>query len=274
MTVVNMVTSDSAAATSSRVSVRACFLGQSIAIQALRDAAAVTLSPLVLAMEPEGHVVVFNYGVVVMFGLVKAVEKEFLATLMPHIQMAFAEPETEDAEIEITVTNAGKVQDGLIFMESLDLPRLQIVAEVMAKSVVLAHYEVEAAAVFDKIEPYAAGLQQQQQPSIQGNRLLKQIGQTLLIRHKIIGRVEIIEKPELLWDYPDLDLLYRRLEDEYEIRERHSVLERKLDLVSSTVETVLDLQRQKIGLRLELYVVILIVVEVLLSLYELFFHTN
>jgi uncharacterized Rmd1/YagE family protein len=41
-------------------------------------------------------------------------------------------------------------------------------------------------------------------------------------------------------------------------------------LVSRTAETVLDLQRHQTGLRLEWYVVLLIVVEVLLSLYDLF----
>jgi uncharacterized Rmd1/YagE family protein len=136
--------------------------------------------------------------------------------------------------------------------------------------VVLACYEIGAAAVFDRIEPYAVELQRQHRTSVQGEQLLKQIGQTLMIQHKIVGRVEIVDKPELLWEYPDLDPLYHRLEDEYEIRERHSALERKLDLVSRTAETVLDLQRHQTGLRLEWYVVVLIVLEVLLSLYDVF----
>ncbi|WP_228039933.1 hypothetical protein [Nodosilinea sp. LEGE 07088] len=41
-------------------------------------------------------------------------------------------------------------------------------------------------------------------------------------------------------------------------------------LVSRIAETVLDRQRHCTGLRLEWYVVLLIVVEVLLSLYDLF----
>jgi uncharacterized Rmd1/YagE family protein len=225
---------------------------------------------MVVPIGNEGQGVLFSYGAAVLFGLTDEAQQAFIATLKPHIANPFDQPETEAATIRLASNSSGKVQDGLIFLSTLDGERLQIVADVMAKSVVLAHYEIGAAAVFDRIEPYAADLQSQQRTSVQGEQLLKQIGQTLMIQHKIVGRVEIVDKPELLWEYPDLDPLYHRLEDEYEIRDRHSALERKLDLVSRTAETVLDLQRHQTGLRLEWYVVLLIVVEVLLSLYDLF----
>ncbi|NJL44927.1 MAG: RMD1 family protein [Leptolyngbyaceae cyanobacterium SM2_3_12] len=250
--------------------VGAYFLGQVIDLGAFSEGPAKPSSPLIVTLAEQTHGVLFDYGAVVLFGFTKAAETQFLAELKPHITAPFDQPETEAVAIQIGPGSDGKVQNGLILMSTFDLPRLQLIAEVMAKSVVLAHYEVGAAAVFDRIEPYAAELQHSRQTRQQGKQLLKQIGQTLMIQHKIVGRVEIVDKPELLWEYPELDLLYQRLEDEYEIRERHTALERKLDLVSRTAETVLDLQRQSTGLRLEVYVVLLIVVEVLLSLYELF----
>ena len=36
----------------------------------------------------------------------------------------------------------------------------------------------------------------------------------------LIGRVEIEDKPDILWDQPELERLYARLEDEYELHER------------------------------------------------------
>ncbi|MGF1568098.1 MAG: RMD1 family protein [Nodosilinea sp.] len=253
-----------------QVPVRAYFIGQSIRLEALRTGTAAPTSPLILTAGSAAYGVLFAYGVVVVFGLSETAADGFLANIKPHVEMPFDQPETETVTIQIAPGHDGKVQDEQVLLSILDLPRLQIVAEVMAKSVVLAHYELGAAAVFDRIEPYALELQSQRPPYLQGDQLLKQIGNTLMIQHKIIGRVEIVDKPELLWEYPQLDLLYQRLEDEYEIQERHSVLERKLDLVSRTAETVLDLQRHRTGLRLEWYVVILIVAEVLLSLYDVF----
>ena len=86
-----------------------------------------------------------------------------------------------------------------------------------------------------------------------------------------MGRVEIAEKPDLVWDNPDLDRLYERLAGEYELRERDLALTRKLDLVSKTSELYLDLIHNRQSLRVEWYIVILILFEIALSLYAMFF---
>lgn len=254
------------------VKVQALFLGQSIDLRPFTKTVPMAVSPLMVEAGTQGCAVLFDYGAAVLFGLPAVEQAKFLQDIQSLIEGAFEDPETEDAVIQLAPDNVGKVEDGIILLSSFDIPGVQIVAEVMAKSVVLAQYEMGAAKVFDRIEPFAISLQNPRQTRQQGVELLKQIGNTLMIQHKIVGRVEIIDKPELLWEYPDLDRLYLRLEDEYEIRERHSALERKLDLVSKTAETALDLQQQRTGLRLELYVVFLIVVEILLSLYDLVFR--
>jgi uncharacterized Rmd1/YagE family protein len=72
-----------------------------------------------------------------------------------------------------------------------------------------------------------------------------------------------------LWEHPELDRLYVRLADEYELRDRDRALDRKLEIVSNTVETLLGLVQTRSSTRVEWYIVALIVVEVLLSLYPL-----
>ena len=91
----------------------------------------------------------------------------------------------------------------------------------------------------------------------------------LLSEHNLVGRVEVIDKPEIIWEHPNLERLYLRMEDEFEIRERHLALERKLNLVSHTAQTVLEVLQSRHTQRLEWYVVILILVEILLSLVQL-----
>jgi hypothetical protein len=56
-----------------------------------------------------------------------------------------------------------------------------------------------------------------------------------------------------------------------EIVLREATLERKLDLISRTVETLVDLLQNKRSLRVEWYIVALIVFEILLTLYQLLF---
>jgi uncharacterized Rmd1/YagE family protein len=251
------------------VKVRAYFLGQQIDLHPFTQTSALAIDPLMVNISSNGCIVLFDYGVAVLFGLSSVEEAKFLADIQGLIVSPFATPETEEATIALVPVNDGKVENGVILLSQFDVPILQLVGHVLAKSVVLAQYEKASAQVFDQIEPYAISLQQRKLVRQRSGDLLKQIGNSLLIQHKIVGRVEIVDKPELLWEYPELDRLYARMEDEYEIRERHAALERKLELVSRTAETALDIQQQNMGLRLEWYVVILIIIEVMLSLYKL-----
>jgi uncharacterized Rmd1/YagE family protein len=86
----------------------------------------------------------------------------------------------------------------------------------------------------------------------------------------MVGRAAVAEKPELLWDHPELEGLFIRLEDEFEIKERHVTLGQKLDVITSTAQTLVQLQEGRHGLRLELYIVLLIVFEIGLTLYDMF----
>jgi uncharacterized Rmd1/YagE family protein len=251
---------------------RALFLGERLNLRALENTDCLATGPLAVTAGEQGCAVFFRYGAIVLFGLGPVEEVSFLMQLAPLVLEPFTSRETEEVILRLEPTGAGRVENGTIWIQEFSIQCLQIVADVLAKSVVLAHYEAGTASVFDQIEPFAAGLQRSTKNERWGKELLRQLGRTLSIQHKIVGRVEIIDKPELLWDSPELERLYGRLEDEYEIRERHLALERKLDLISRTAETVLDLMQHNTVLRVEWYVVILIVVEILLSLYDLFFQ--
>ncbi|HQB45444.1 MAG TPA: RMD1 family protein, partial [Polyangiaceae bacterium] len=139
------------------------------------------------------------------------------------------------------------------------------------RSVTLAESEASVASVFDTIEPLAHALQRGAARSRQANELLRHIGGTLIIQHKMVGRVRVEESPELLWEFPHLERLYRRLFEEYELRERHSALERKLALISRTAETLLGLLHHRSSMRVEWYIVILIVAEILIMVGEILF---
>jgi uncharacterized Rmd1/YagE family protein len=160
------------------------------------------------------------------------------------------------------------IDGGEIVVKAYNVERIQLIADVMAKSVVLDHYETGIARNFDLIEPLAEQWHHKGKTGRKAAELIRHIGDTLLIQSKMVARAEVAEKPELLWENPDLEGLYLRLEDEYELRERHHALERKLDLISRTATTMLDLLHHHQGIRVEWYIVILIVLEIFISLWE------
>jgi uncharacterized Rmd1/YagE family protein len=254
------------------VSVQAFFLGERIDLKSLTAGDRLAVLPLVIKAGESGFAVLFRYGAVVLCNLTASEVSQFLDDLKPAITEPFAEPETETAELQINLGEAFRIKHGTIFLDSFTVENLQVVADVLAKSVVLAHYEASIANYFHRIAPLAADLHHQGPGGRQDKELLRHIGDTLLIQHKMVGLVAMGEKPETLWERPELERLYSRMEDEYEISERHLALQRKLELISRTAETVLDLLQRNSSQRVEWYIVILIVVEILLTLYDMFFQ--
>jgi uncharacterized Rmd1/YagE family protein len=86
----------------------------------------------------------------------------------------------------------------------------------------------------------------------------------------MVGRVAVSDKPDVLWDRPELERLYARLTDEFEIPDRFEAVESKLDLIGRTIQTAVNLVQSRRSHRVEWYIVILIVCEIVLTLYEMF----
>jgi uncharacterized Rmd1/YagE family protein len=248
--------------------VRALFVGQRLDLKVFEHTDQLADHPLTIRAGTAGIAVLFRYGVVVCIGLQPAEQVGFLEDLRRLIREPIEEPVSDEVELLLAEGQPEGMQQGRVRLQAFDLERLQLVADVLAKSVVLAHYESRLAEQFDQIEPLAQRLRHGRGVGRQGKELLVHIGDILAIEAKMIGRVEVTEKPELLWDHPQHDRLYLRLEDEYELTERHAALDRKLSLLSRTAETVLSILQDKRTLRVEWYITILIVIEIFITLGE------
>ena len=250
-----------------RVEAYAILLGQRLNIKALRQIPKLGDGPLVVEAGESGCAVLFRYGVAVLIGLKGIEQANFLSMMSDYVVEPFAKPETESTFIILRAEEEEAVLPDAIRVRAFDLDRVQVIADVLAKSLALSYHESQIADTFDRIEPLSAEMQTKGHP---GNRrardLLKHIGTTLSIQRRMAGQVEVQDKPDFLWDKPqELERLYARLEDEYEIKERHSALKEKLELIYRTAETMLGLLQDRRSLHVEWYIVILIVFDIVLS---------
>ena len=251
------------------VDVHAVFIGQRLDMKALEQGRRLSAPPYVIRAGQNGYAVLFRYGVVVMFGLNAVEEAAFLQEMHPFIIDPLETQADEDGHIQLDPERAEAVMPDYVRLQQFDIQRLQLVADILAKSAVLTHYELRIGHSFDRIEPIARQMQANGRPSNRASRnLLKHIGATLAIQRKMAGHVEITEKPELLWENPELERLFNRLEDDYEIKERHQSLVQKLDIIHKTAETMLGVLEDAKALRAEWYIVILIVFDIALHLAE------
>lgn len=247
---------------------RALLLGDRLDLKLFKLADCLATTPLTLEVDADGGIaVLFRYGVVVLFGVKTLDEVRFVESLKPLLTNPYPAPEMEDVDIHCGMNGIG-VQSGAISLDEFSLEKLQVIADALSKNLVLSLYEKKVAGEFDKIEPLAQELAAYGRVSAGSRKLLSKIGHMLLIEHRMVGRAEIGDKPETLWDFPQLGGLYASLEDEFELKERQLALDRKLGLISDTAQTLADVWDNRQLHKLEWYVIGLILFEIVLSLYE------
>jgi uncharacterized Rmd1/YagE family protein len=228
-------------------------------------------TPLAVRVGSNGLAVMFRYGVAVFIGMSADEEAELLERLRPRTFGRLTPYEEEWAKIRV----AGEGEEpipagGPILIRELSLERLLLVADALAKSVVLARDEKQVTQVFDIIEPFSRELARAGRSSKNRSELLKLLGNALLVQTNVSGRIAVGEKPDVLWDRPDLERLYARLNDEYELSERVEILNRKLAVIADTATALADIVDAKRALRLELIVIFLIAFEIVVTGYEIF----
>lgn len=220
-----------------------------------------------------GVAVLFRYGAAVFFDAAPAGIADYLRQITPQIRQAFAPADRETELLEIRVEppkESGRetIEGNTLVLAEVTLEKLQLVADIMAKSVSLAHHEKNIERQFERIEPFAVNLDHWGRGSRAGRELLQHLGGALLAEHRVVAGARIDDSPELLWDHPELERLWARLRDEFEIRERAAALHGKLALISRTAETALDLMQHRRALRVEWAIVGLIVFEIVLTLVQ------
>ncbi len=249
------------------LTVRALLLGDRLDTGGLERSDMISTTPFAFRIDDHGFAALFRYGVVVLAGLSPVEEDDFLRKLEPRVSGRLGRLEDEVAQVRLDSEKDDHIPPGgTISLREFSSERLLVIADALAKSVALAQHERQVSAVFDVIDPLARDLARDGRLPRRRKAIIQLIGESLLVDHRMAGRVAVEDKPDILWDRPDLERLYARLEDEYELKERGSTLARKIEVVRDTAHALTDLIDTQRSLRLEAAIVLLIVYEVLFAI--------
>lgn len=258
---------------SPRISVKALLLGDRIDTTGLERHEVLSTTPLAFRIEGGSFVVLFRYGVVVLFGMAPQQEDEILRSLEGRVVGRFVPREEESALIEIAPDKDEQVTPaGIISLKALLAEHVLIIADAVATNLILARDERNVSAVFDVIEPLARDLAEHGRTPGSRRTIMKHIGNALLVQQRVSGLVAVAEKPDVLWERPDLERFYARLVDEYELKERADLLTRKLTVISDTGQALADIIDTERSLRLERIIIVLILLEIIFTVYQMAFH--
>jgi uncharacterized Rmd1/YagE family protein len=247
---------------------RAVILGERLDHRGLGPGGTAMADPVPIAVPAPITAFAFRWGAVVMFGANPAEEASLLAALAPRITNPADSLAEETALIALGAERDGVDAEGVIQLCNSAPERLAVVADALAKSAALAQQEARIAGALDRLEPAVADLRAAGRLRFSSRALHRQIGHALSAHSRNLARVEAADKPEVLWDHPELERLHARLSDEYELSERGTALERKLGWIGDSIQTLLSLLQARRALGLEAAVVVLVGIEVAFTLYE------
>jgi uncharacterized Rmd1/YagE family protein len=260
------MTSDTAEPT---IRVRAMQLAERIELKGLERGDQFSNNPLAFPAGTGGTVALFRFGAAVFFGMNPVEEEEVIRGLGGRLIEPPGERETETAAILVRTGTDDQVSaSGTIELRNAAPERLLLVAEAMAVSVALAHDERRIGEAFDRVEPIASSLKHRRLLAGSQSDLMAQIGEALLIQQRLAGRVEMADRPDVLWDHPELERLWAKLADEYDLAPRARAIGQKLEVIRETAGTMGELLSTRTSHRLEWYIIALIAFEIVLSLYD------
>jgi uncharacterized Rmd1/YagE family protein len=249
--------------------VRALQLAERIDLKGLERADQFSSNPLAFKVAGGGTAVLFRFGAAVFVGMNPLEEERIIRELETRLIEPLAERENETAQIVVRADGEDQtLPSGVVVLKSDSPERLLLVAEALAMTVTLAYDERRIAQAFDRVVPIASSLKRRKLLVGSQGDLVEQIGEALLIQQRLAGRVELADRPDVLWDHPELERLWGKLTDEYDLGPRARAIGQKLEVVRETADTMGDLLSTRTSHRLEWYIIILICLELLLGVFN------
>jgi uncharacterized Rmd1/YagE family protein len=251
---------------------RALQIGERIDIKGLERADSFSKNPLAFRTPQGGTVVLFKTGTAVFINMSPVSEEDTIRELGSRVGEPLGEREIETAQIVVgtdddSVTNAGVIQ-----LKSADQERLLLVAEVLAGSVSMAYDERTVGGAFEHVGRVAQSFKKRTLPGANRHEILEQLGEALTIQSRLAGRIGMVDKPDVLWDHPELERLWAKLIDEFDLKSRANAISQKLVVIRDGADTLGSLLATRTSHRLELYIIALIALEIIISLVDRVWH--
>lgn len=221
--------------------------------------------------EPAGKSVhLFPFGCMVTFAMAhhEAVDLVgYLRRLEPKLQDP-QEPYIDDCRLEIGAPSL-EIRDDHVGVPSLQDWMPGILSTVLSKSVALERVESEIVKLLDDAEPVVQELASGRiSPS--DTKISGLAGRILSFRIDTVAYIQLLDKPDAAWDNIEAEEMYGRLAQFFELHDRYEKIQAKSAVLMDLTEVVTTYAHHHRGMRLEWAIILLIVFEILISLFEIF----
>lgn len=220
--------------------------------------------PLVLRLLKDQYAVLTRFGAVSFWNVSGKLRRQFLKELQPYANSKKPSyPYDEDTKV-LVGSGAERVTFEKVYVADLDLGKIKIISYVLSQSVALERYEEEIETSLSEVGGIVEGLKAVGKAPMSEKELLKQIGRVLSVKQIAVSHLALFDKPEEVWELPELEKLYGLMGSEYELRVRFEVLDKKINYLSDISQMLMNFLAEKRNAFLEIVIIILIAIDIVL----------
>jgi uncharacterized Rmd1/YagE family protein len=208
-----------------------------------------------------GEAWVFDYGVIVFWGVEDEERKSVLDKIEPFIEGVAFKFEVENFRFQLE-SSQDRIHQDTVFLSSNERLARLAVSHAMAQSIKLNVFEEEAQRTIQKTRHIPRSLAKSGRITLSRRNTAKMRGELFSTKSDIILNYGLLDTPELFWEYPQLETLYEITARYLEIRTRVAALSNKLETIHELFEMLDNEQKHQHSSKLEWIIILLIAIEV------------
>ncbi|KAA8907343.1 hypothetical protein FN846DRAFT_947405 [Sphaerosporella brunnea] len=213
-------------------------------------------------------VFLFQYGVVVIWGMTVEEERRFLKEIAKFENEKLAEEDVQVENFNFYVTSSYQpriyndfitLKDGRNYMVKLSI------SHAIAQSVKISLFEDLVDNTIEDTKQIPSGIAESGKVKMSRRDIMKHIGELFILRININLQGSVLDSPELMWAEPQLEPVYQAARSYLEINQRLSLLNQRLDVISDLLQMLKEQMSHSQGEHLEWIVIVLIAAEILVA---------
>ena len=210
-----------------------------------------------------GECWVFDYGVLVFWGVDEDTKQGFLQKIKQHAVQLQDKQEFEEFHFAVNAEQLAISSDSLRLDNDLPLTRLAA-SHAFAQSAKLSGFESQVLRVIEDNEYIPRSLATTGHIPLNRKQLAKLRGALFGTRSDIVLNFNLLDTPEFFWEYPELEGVYNLVGRYLELTPRVTLLNKKLETVYELLQMLADEQNHKHSAVLEWIIIVLIAVDILI----------
>ncbi len=215
-----------------------------------------------------GTVFIYPFGAMVLCDVPEAERERQVARLRAARTGLTDANAVEELTVREEPVEHPDIRDGALVVARLTFEGASVVAMTLAQSAAMDYYERIVDEMFLRTDHLVERLEIAGRAPLTTKPLHRFIGFAIGTRNEVLSILHLLDKPDAVWDDKDADRIYQELRAEFDLSDRYLALEHKLRSVQEALELVLDMSRDHRLVLLEVSVVVLIVAEILISIFR------